>query len=94
MDPKIGINRLTPSLDLYFNTTKMNTKNVWLWGFTPPPTLDKVYTFIFLFVKEDLPKIIDCSSLQTRLLESEVSSPHSKELFASLQKYFIFLLYT
>ena len=33
--PKIGINHPRPSPDVYFNTTKMNTKKVWIRGLTP-----------------------------------------------------------
>ena len=32
---KIGVNRPRLSPDFYFNTTKMNTKKVWIWGLTP-----------------------------------------------------------
>ena len=49
LDPKIGINRPRPSQDFYLNTTKINTKKIWIWGLTPPPPLDEIHTFIFFF---------------------------------------------
>jgi hypothetical protein len=37
----------------YFDTSKMKTKKVWIWGFTPPPPpLNKIHTFIFIFFDE------------------------------------------